>query len=427
MYFFYSLLLSIAIGITLPLWVWRYFTTPKYRGTLKQRLGGIIPPETDAPRIWLHAVSVGEVLAAQGLVERIHQAYPDHEIHVSTVTRTGQQMAREKLPHVTFTFYLPVDLPWIVKGVVQKIRPRFMMVMETELWPNLYRALGREGIPILLINGRLSPGSSRNYARVRGAMKQFLQPVKLLAMQSEMDGERMLKIGGVEKRLVVTGNLKFDTALQPPSEEEMAELHRKIPKPDFPVFLAASTHPGEENAVLTAFGQLGGKFSDLKLILVPRHPERCGEVLGLVEKSGFAGGLFSQIQEGGWPRESSVLIVDQVGWLKRFYSLAQVAYIGGSLIPRGGQNMLEAAAWGVPSVFGPHTFNFKEATARILEGEAGVMIQEADELGDAVGKLLDDKERYQAMSQNARQVVQANAGALDKTMTAIDDTLSEYA
>ncbi|MBF0447207.1 MAG: 3-deoxy-D-manno-octulosonic acid transferase [Magnetococcales bacterium] len=430
-YYIYSFLFASLIVLTGPYWVWKYVSTAKYKGTVRQRFGLALPAfflTNRKPVIWIHAVSVGETLAVRGVVEKLNLAFPEHAQVVSTVTKTGQQMAQEKLPGLAATFYLPLDLPWIVNRVIHRVNPQFFVVMETELWPNLFHALEKKQIPIITINGRLSPNSFKNYFRLRFFMKTFLQPVHLFAMQSSKDAERMAQIGGDREIIVSTGNLKYDQALKIPGQAEMALLHKRLPPPTDPVWIAASTHPGEEQRILAVFRRLREEIPTLRLILAPRHPERSQEVVSLIRNEGLSICRVSHLPD---PEKSaslqpwleSVLLVDQVGWLTRLYGYAQVAFIGGSLIPHGGQNMLEAAAWSIPTLFGPYTFNFKEATQQILESGGGMVINNEQELFNALNELLASKEKRLLMGEKAQRVVAENAGALERTIAVIQGTI----
>ena len=432
-YLLYSLLLALLIAITIPFWLWKYFTTAKYRGTLQQRLGFKLPialSDHAKPRIWVHAVSVGETLAAKGLVEKLAERFTGHEIVLSTVTKTGQQVAVQKLSGVAATFYLPLDFTWIVQRVIDQVQPRFFVVMETELWPNLFFALHKRQIPIFTVNGRLSPGSFKNYRRMRYFMQRFLQPVTLFAMQSSMDAERMAQIGGSNEIIRNTGNIKYDQAIKTPTKAEMEQLFKKLPPPTAPVWIAASTHPGEEEQVLTVFKRLREQHNSLRLILVPRHPERAGKIADMIKQHGWDHVAISTIEDAfskqqignGW--QETILLVDQVGWLTRIYGYAQVAYVGGSLVPHGGQNMLEPAAWSIPPVFGPYTHNFKDASQQIIDGGGGVRVRDAEELYAAIFSLLNSPQKCRDMGVNAHKVVAANTGALQRTVDAIATTIA---
>ncbi|OSM04312.1 putative 3-deoxy-D-manno-octulosonic-acid transferase [Magnetofaba australis IT-1] len=374
----------------------------------------------DRPLIWLHAVSVGEAMAAQSLCAALKQRYPDHALLLSTVTKTGRQVVREKIPQADAHMFLPLDLPCITGPVARTLRPQLFIVMETELWPNLFAALGAINTPIIVVNGRLSPGSFKNYSRARWAMRAFLRPVTLMAMQSEMDAERMRAIGGDPARVRDLGNIKYDQALKQPSDADWAQLTARIGALDAlgALFMAASTHPSEEAHALDAFAMLQAERPQLRLILAPRHPERCDEVAALVQEAGFDLLRLSQAQ-GQW--RETVLLVDQVGWLTRLYKLAQAVFMGGSLIPHGGQNMLEPAAWAVPTLYGPHTSNFKGVSQQLDESGGAFRIQAPAELAPRLAELLDDAALRQRMGAAARDVVERNAGALERVMAVIEE------
>ncbi|MBF0161143.1 MAG: 3-deoxy-D-manno-octulosonic acid transferase, partial [Magnetococcales bacterium] len=419
LYALYTPLLLVLLLLTLPLWIWRYLRTGKYRHTLRQRLGWGLPSLPPAPRIWVHAVSVGEVMAAQGLIQQLAQRFPGHAILLSTVTKTGQQIA-QTLPAVQATFYLPLDLPWIVNRVVRTIRPCCLIVLETELWPGLFYAMAAAGIPVMLVNGRLSPRSFRQYRKIRPLMERLLAKVQLFAMQSPGDAERMIALGALPQRVQVTGNMKYDQALQSVPPEKMAALAQRLPPPEGIIWIAASTHPGEEEILLACLNALQPNWPDLRLILVPRHPERSGAVAALLKQQGCSYALFSQLT-GSW--QERVLLVDGVGWLTPLYGYAHLAFVGGSLVPHGGQNMLEAASWGLPILFGPHTFNFREISRQLLEAGGAIQLQDAAELLPAMQGLLADSAACARMGAQAKQVIGQNSGAVARTLHAIQPYL----
>ena len=427
MYTLYTLLLLILILVTLPVWLWRYFSTSKYRGTLRQRLALQRPARHANRPIWVHAVSVGEVLAAQGLVRQLAERSP---VVLSTVTKTGQNIAKEILPMVQTVFYLPLDLPWIVARVVRRVRPRCLIVVETELWPGLFRTLEKEGIPVLLVNGRLSPDSFRNYRKFSLIMKRFLAPVQLFAMQSAADAQRMAAIGAKPERIQITGNIKYDQAQQRPDKTAMAALQQRLVRPnDAIVWVAASTHPGEEAVILESYRQLRQTWPNLRLILAPRHPHRIGQITELIKQHGESSLLFSTtlnqpLQPKTWSH--AILLMDEIGWLTRLYSYAHIAFVGGSLIPHGGQNMLEPAAWGIPTLFGPSLHNFREISAQLLQENAAICIQTPAELLPTMQDLLADKDRQQAMGERAKKCIALNAGALQRTLAAVDAILEHH-
>ncbi|MBF0134009.1 MAG: 3-deoxy-D-manno-octulosonic acid transferase [Magnetococcales bacterium] len=418
----YTLSLFLVILVTLPYWIWRYWTTPKYRGTVLERLGIGIQQRDAAPRIWIHAVSVGETLAAQGLIQALQRDYPHYELVLSTVTKTGRQIAQDKLTGIGVIFHLPIDLPMITRRVMKRIRPTLILIMETELWPGLLATAKASHVPVVIVNGRISPRSFHNYHRAKMFMAPFLAMVRLFIMQSPMDAERMVAMGTPKQRIRVSGNIKYDQALIRPTTTAMDALEQTIGRTDDPILLAASTHPGEEEIIIAVYKKLVQNQPMLRLIMVPRHPERAKPVAALMERQGWAVQMMSQ-SHGHW--KNKVLLVDQVGWLTRIYGVARLVYVGGSLIPHGGQNMLEPAAWGVPTVFGPHTFNFKDVVRLLLEAGGAMEVQDAEGLFDALNRLLNEPSTWERMGKAARQVVESNAGALPRTMTEIAAILAE--
>ncbi|MGN7612502.1 3-deoxy-D-manno-octulosonic acid transferase [Magnetococcales bacterium HHB-1] len=418
----YHALFLLLLLLTLPFWLWRFFTQEKYQGTLKSRLG--IHPDTfwsatkNRPCLWLHAVSVGETLAAISLVKKLRQHYPEHLLIVSTVTKTGQKVAKENLD-ADFYIYLPIDLYWIVWRVIKRIDLQTLIVMETELWPALFSAAHRKKAPIILVNGRLSERSSKGYHRLRYPMRTFLKPITLAAMQSNADAKRLRPLLSNPQCCQVMGNIKYDQAAKKPSPQAMAALHQHITPDPRTVWLAASTHPGEEEQLIPLFKALKKKFPTLKWILVPRHPERAPALLSLLQNENLSTDLFSHItaKKSTWSQD--VLLIDEVGWLKQLYSLATVVTIGGSLIPHGGQNLLEPASWSIAPIFGPHMFNFTDAVQQILNAQGGIQVASAQEMKEALQKLLLDQDLRTTMGEKAHQALLNNQGALDRTINAI--------
>ncbi|MBF0213485.1 MAG: 3-deoxy-D-manno-octulosonic acid transferase [Magnetococcales bacterium] len=426
MHALYHTLLTVVILLTLPVWIWRYFSTPKYRGTVRQRLGWISQQDsknhTNKPCVWLHAVSVGEVMAARELAARLIQSFPDHPLIITTVTRTGQQVAREKIPEAANWHYLPIDLPLCLHPLIDAIQPRLLVIMETELWPGLFRVLAKRGVPIFVVNGRISPRSFRRYHAIRALTRLLLADGHRYLMQSAPDAERLIAMGAPPDRVIVTGNLKYDQALKSPDPELTRQLALRLPLPEQPVWIAASTHPGEEQILLTIHRQLLAHPLAPRLILVPRHPERCPVLFEEIQQAGLHAQRFSATH-GTW--ETPLLLVDEIGWLAALYRYGQVVFVGGSLVPRGGQNMLEAAAWGLPVLFGPHVFNFREIAAQLEQAGGALRIDSAESLRHHLTDLLENLPLRQKMGEAARAVIPLNAGALDRTIAAIRHALPE--
>ncbi|MBF0124121.1 MAG: 3-deoxy-D-manno-octulosonic acid transferase [Magnetococcales bacterium] len=422
----YTLLLLLVIAATLPLWCYRYFNTTKYRGTLRQRLGHL--PRSVQQQIenksccWIHAVSVGEVMAARPLIEALHQTRPHWQMVVSTVTRTGQQVVETQIPYACHIF-LPFDLPWTINRVVTLVRPRCLILLETELWPNLIQAVAQQGTPVVVVNGRISQRSFRDYHRLRLAMRTLLAPVALLAMQSTANAERLRQLAPPRANITVTGNLKFEQALRLPDQQTMQALWHRLPAATGDlVWVAASTHPGEEELLLSCYRQLCRVFPTLRLILVPRHPERVPALQQWLQQQGAVCQLFSN-SHGHW--QAPIVLVDEIGWLQRLYGIADVVFVGGSLVPHGGQNPLEPAAWGLVPLFGPHTHNFQEITTQLLTAQAAFQVDDGNALYHQLHTLLADPVQRQQIGQRARQLVEHNLGALERTLAAMREVIPD--
>ncbi len=424
LYGLYTALLLLVICVTWPYWLARYFFTPKYRGTVRQRLTLFDPAVqcvlSGHGGLWVHAVSVGEVMAALPLLHALHERYPEWPVVLSTVTRTGNQIARERVPYATTVFYLPLDLPWLVRRLVHLVRPHCVLVMETEFWPNLFRVLASNRIPLIVANGRVSPRSAPRYHRFRFAMRRFLRPVSLFLMQSDADATRLRGFCSPDAVIEVTGNLKYDQALVLPDPDAQEILRTRF-GPDRPIWVAASTHPGEEEQLLACYQRLQHTLPSLRWILVPRHPERADMVSQLLETVGCPCQRLSTLQDGPW--QTPVLLVDAVGWLQRLYGLATVVFVGGSLVPHGGQNPLEPAAWGIAPLFGPHMRNFTDITGQLLAADAAIQVTDATALHAHLQELLAHPATRQAMGERARAVVLRNVGATQRCLTPIHDLL----
>ncbi|MBF0621977.1 MAG: 3-deoxy-D-manno-octulosonic acid transferase [Magnetococcales bacterium] len=412
----YNIVLTLVLIIGLPFWIKRAYN-PKYRGTIRRRLSLDLPTlrgSPDHPMIWIHAVSVGETLAARPLIQAIAHRFPDHRIALSTVTRTGQKIAREKILEADQTLYLPLDFSWMTARIVRQLRPSLVIIMETEIWPSLLYQLKRDNIPTVMVNGRLSDRSFKGYYRLRHLLRPTLNAFHHFCMQSQEDAQRMHRLGIPADRISHTGNIKYDQAAQKPSSKSMDALTKQIGPPgNRPVWLAASTHPGEEEQLLKVHHAASQQIVGLRMILVPRHPERADTVAHAIEKSALSFSRFSETQ-GQWT--SDLLLVDDVGWLGRLYSHADAVFIGGTLIPHGGQNMLEPAAWSIPPIFGPHTMNFREAVTQLKENQACFQVEDSNALSEKLVELIKNPEQRTQMGNRARQVVLDNSGSLTNTL-----------
>jgi 3-deoxy-D-manno-octulosonic-acid transferase len=381
---------------------------------LRARLGYDARPPRARPAGWIHAVSVGEVITAVPLVLGVRERHPELPLVVTTVTETGARVMRDRLGAVAEHRYFPLDLPGAVRRVVDAIDPAFLVCMETELWPNVLRALHTRGVPVMIANGRLSDRSFRRYALVRSVMGPMLGPVRVFAMRSEEDARRIIALGARPERVVVTGNMKHDAI--PGSAECVDGWRRRLGLIDArSVWVAGSTHRGEEDAVLEAHQAARGEHPDLALVIAPRHPERADEVQDLVEARGWRAVRRSRLPETVNP--GAVVILDTVGELAELYGVADVVFVGGSLVSSGGgHNVLEPARLGKPVLFGPHTANFREAAAALRTGGGGFVVESATELAERLRHLLANHADRQRAAEAAHAAVVSRQGAVQRTL-----------
>ena len=414
---YYSLLPLLVLRM-----LWRSRLAPAYRRRLPERFGWFpARRDIDLPAIWVHAVSVGEVLAAGPLVEALLRDYPQYRIVLTTTTPTGSERVRALFGDRVFHVYAPWDLPGAVHRFLRRTRPRLLLIMETELWPNMVYCSRAAGCRVVLANARLSARSARGYARVPGLTRQLLQGLDVLACQSSTDGERFLTLGLPATALVLTGNIKFDLALDDDLRTRAASLQRVLAAGGRPIVVAASTHAGEEELVLAAYREVRDAVGDCLLVLVPRHPERFDAVFLLCQQRGW------QV----WRRSANtdpmpgddILLADTMGELLLLLGTATVAVFGGSLVARGGHNALEAAAWGVPIVTGPDMENFAEIGGRLRGAGAMVQLEDPARLGSCLLELLADPERRQRMGAAGVQVVARNRGASARLLALVAQQL----
>ncbi len=384
----------------------------------RERLGIISPLSPESRGVWIHAVSVGEVVASEPLVSLLKEKHPEIKIYYSTTTPTGRKMAEKILASkLDYLFYFPLDYPWIISHVLYLLRPRFIVLMETELWPNLLYYAQLHRIPVFVANGRLSPQSFKRCRRLQFLFRPILNKVSLFLLQSEEEKKKFLSLGVSSEKLKVVGNTKFDRLPQAlPSFSKLArEWERERRNP---VWVVGSTHPGEEEAILYAFQEVRKFFPSSLLILVPRHPERKREIENLLQKFKFLYMLRSEMKEG--PKDAHVVLVDTVGELFLLYSLADITFIGGTLVPIGGHNPLEPAVFSKPIIFGPHTFNFQDIFQMMHEEGIGIRVKDGKELQQILPQLLEKKEELKKMGKKARTFVENNRGAAERIIREIE-------
>jgi 3-deoxy-D-manno-octulosonic-acid transferase len=416
MYALYSAVLGVGLLAYLPAFLARR-RRAGYGRNLAQRLGRLghgLPPE---PRCWIHAVSVGESAAAVPLVEGIRRRWPELGIVVTTITPTGARIVAERLAGTAVHRYFPIDLPGPVRRALDAARPRFFIAIETELWPNFLRALARRRVPAMIANGRISDRSFRRYHWVRGLMRRVLADVAVFAMQTEEDARRIIALGAPRERVVVTGNLKSD--LLPEASPDDARWRERLGLgADARLWIAGSTHRGEEALVLDAFAQARARCPQLALILAPRHPERTGEVEALIRERGLGAVRRSRLPGDAAP--GAIVILDTVGELAALYALAEVVFVGGSLVPVGGHNVLEPAMRGKPVLTGPHTSNFREGVELLQRSGGGLVVKDGADLARELRRLLEDRDLARRMGEAARLAFAGRQGAVSATLDLVD-------
>lgn len=412
MRYLYSLLLYLLIPLALTRLAWRGLGNKGYWRRWPERFGFV--PRLEGPLIWLHAVSVGEVRASAPLVKALASEYPGHTVLITTMTPTGSATVRDLFGAAVAHCYVPYDLPTAVWRFLNRTRPRLALIMETELWPNLFHQCRKRGIPLILANVRMSEKSARGYRRVAGFTRAILANVSRVGAQTEADAGRLRALGAAQ--VEVTGSIKFEMDVPADLAARAAALRRGFG--ERPVWVAASTRAGEEEQVLDACARLRERMPRLLLVLVPRHPERFDSVAKLCHQRGFRVERRSARKHGVAP-DTAILLGDTMGELLLFHAAADVSYIGGSLVPLGGQNLLEAAAVGTPVVFGPHMFNFSGISRLALERGAGRQVQDAAELASAVANYLENPAARNAAGAAGLRMVAENRGALAKTLTLV--------
>ena len=436
MYLAYSLLLSLGLLVLIPHFLYQALAHGKYLEGLRQRLGSLAPIAGERPLIWLHCVSVGETQAARPLVDRLRKEFPEHALVVSTITRTGQKLAQDVFGRqADRVFYFPFDWRWSVRRALRVINPSVVLLMETELWPNFLRECKARQIPVALVNGRISRQSFRRYSLIKLFLRRMLESVSIAVMQSEADADRLQELGMAPERICTAGNLKFDGGTVASAAEKTNEIRERFGlHGDAPLVLAASTHAPEEKIVLESFKQLRASQpvsaeSALRLMAAPRHPARFAEVASLIQDSGLSWARRTNAANAA-DAEASVILLDTIGELPATYALATVVFVGGSIVDRGGHNILEPAAAGVPVVTGAHTHNFHAIVDLLRKADAIVQMPPvegdaaATELAKTVGELLANPSRRTELATRAKQLIVTNQGAAERTVKIITPLLS---
>ena len=461
MYFVYSLLMGLAALLLLPYWLIQGLRHGKYLSNLSERLGFSFPslsklPADRAGAIWIHAVSVGEVLSGVALAKSLKQAYPERPLIVSTTTMTGQAVARQRLPFADAVIYFPLDWAFCVRRALQAVRPAVVVVLETEIWPNFLREAGRRKIPVIFVSGRISDRSFARHQSYFGKFGFFLRPflrsalghASAFLMQSQNDADRIRALGAPSDRVSVSGNMKYDQVLPAPTPLSAwleAEARRQGRSP---IIVAGSVVASEEPLALIAFGTLQGEYPNALLLLAPRKPEHFQQAADFIHesrrkflrrsqlpvpKAGAPDGQFtvgpptngpSPNGEGAISKDVTVVLVDSIGELASLYRIADGAFVGGSLVESGGHNILEPAAFGKIPVFGPSMENFAETASRFVAAGAAIQVTSPEDAGVAWIELLRDPERQRRMGETAKRLVDESRGATARALGEIGKYLN---
>jgi 3-deoxy-D-manno-octulosonic-acid transferase len=425
MYPAYSLAYALVLLLSLPYWLLGILRAGKYRAGLGERLGSVPArlkrPRADEESIWIHAVSVGEVLAVSGLVDALKAGSPAVRIFVSTTTLTGQKLARDRFGEHN-VFYMPLDLPFAVNAFLSAIRPRMVVLAETEFWPNVIRLAKKRGAAIAVVNARISDRSLPGYLRFRSVLRRVLENVEIFLAQTEDDRERLIAIGALVGRVHVCGNLKFDT--KAPAESALARSLRQALAPQQRLIVFGSTVEDEEALLIPCCKAVLSEFPQSLMILAPRHPERFDAVADLLRSSGLS--FWRRSAWAGTALVRGVLLLDTIGELASVYSLADITFVGGSLVPRGGHNILEPAQFGKPILIGPYYENFRDIVHAFLACDA-VRVVSPEQLPSAVLHLLHSPQEATQLGSRALSVVEQGRGSTQRTLAVLRDLLERGA
>ncbi|MCX7780732.1 MAG: 3-deoxy-D-manno-octulosonic acid transferase [Negativicutes bacterium] len=425
----YNILATLLVVLAMPVFAVRVLREKGFAERLRQSLG-LLPADTlnrvaGKQCIWLHAASVGEIVATSPIVKEIKKELPDAPVLISAVTETGYSMAKRIIPEADAVIFFPLDLPWLCRRVVRRVRPRVFLPVETELWPNFLRAVRAQQVPVMMVNGRISDKSVKRYHYLGSILRAMLDTVDRFCMQSTIDAQYIIRLGADPRRVVVTGNTKYDQTYTDVSDSEKQELFQELRIGGHrPVIVAGSTHKGEEEMVFAAFAAVRGRYPDARLIVAPRDINRGSEVLGLAEAAGFAAGRRTVLKTQA--AEPDIVILDTIGELGRIYSLGDIIYVGGSLVPHGGHNILEPAAHGKPILVGPHMFNFKDIYALLGGRGACETVYDAAELGEKLLQILADEQLRAKMGEQSLAIILENRGAARKSALYLKELLAKF-
>jgi len=423
-----NVLYGVALLVYSPKVLYRRVFYGRYRGGWDQRRGFIHRGRPDKQCIWIHAVSVGEVNAARTLIDQLAQQMPEYEVVLSSTTDTGLARAKALYHKNHSVFYFPFDFSWIMKRAFARLNPAMILLMELEIWPNMASIANRKGVPIVVVNGRISDRSFPKYQTIRGLTKAMFRKVSLVLAQTDEYAERFIDLGCDQDKVIVTRSLKYDTAQTDGVVEDADRLAEQIHLLNERLWVAGGTGPGEEKMILNAFAKLKRQdgLEELRLAIVPRKPERFDEVAALIDEAGFGFVRYSVLKENDsiTTGKPTVILGDTIGDLKKFYSLATVVFVGRTLTPMGGSDMMEPTALGKCTLFGPHSFNFKQTVEELLAGHGAIEVADEADLFDKTLQTLTNPELTRRTAANGQTIIRQNQGATKKTLAAISKVLN---
>lgn len=417
MFFIYTTIFYLLLPFIFLRLLWRSRKNPAYRKRWNERLA-LIPLQNNVSAIWVHAVSVGEVIAAIPLVKELASTYHDHRIVMTTTTPTGMVQINRSLNNIVSSFYLPYDVPWCINRFIRVCNIKSCVILETELWPNLLRCLSRNSVPVALVNARLSPGSKSNYGYIKWFIKKCLNKIDVVIAQDKADALRFQDLGLDDFRLKVGGNVKFDIKVDDDCLQKGLALREKLGFASRPTIVLSSTHDGEESIWLSVYHKIKQEIPNVLLVVVPRHIERFDLVARMFEKNNLTVARYSK--NDAVNDDVDIYLVDAIGELMKFYAAAHVCFVGGSLVPIGGHNLIEPAVLGVPIVTGSYLHNFSYVKTLLASVDALYIRDDVDEISSVIVTLLNDKPLRDAIGKRAKDAIGENHGALDKHMMIID-------
>lgn len=427
-----SLLYDLIFFAMAIVYAFMYLFKGKFHKDFGLRLG-ILPKNLDLGRpVWVHAVSVGEMMSVRNFIEGLRKSYPDRKFVISTVTPTGNKIARGSAKDTDFITYLPLDFSFIVSKVIKRVNPLFVVIAETEIWPNFIFCLRKNNIPVVVVNARISDKSFSGYKKIKFLIKPVLNKISLFCAQTQTDAQRLICLGVNEDKIKVTGNMKFDNTDYTDFKKDCTDLKIQIGlQINDKLWVAASTHQGEEEIVLNVYKRLLADYPRLKLLIAPRHPDRAKEIEKLINRYNFSSVCISQLNlrqdcRGLCSRNDTscqVFILDAIGELMSFYQIADIVFVGGSLVKKGGHNILEPASFAKPIIFGPYMFNFRDISELFITNDAAVMVENKDELCAAMKELLVNKAKVDSLGEKARNLIEQNRKATQINIDSLKEIL----